>query len=65
MTNGKQLIGFEQSAEGTETFKSVNPATGEQGATFHKATAGEVEKTASKAAAARNNDIHWFRHERA
>jgi alpha-ketoglutaric semialdehyde dehydrogenase len=52
MTDGKQLIGFEQSAEGNETFYSVNPATGEQGGKFYKAIPAEVDKAASKAAAA-------------
>jgi len=52
MTDGKQLIGFEQSAEGTDTFKSVNPATGETVGVFYKATPGEVEKATAKAATA-------------
>lgn len=52
MINGKQIIGFEQSAEGTETFKSVNPATGETVGIFHKATPAEVDKAVAKAAAA-------------
>jgi NADP-dependent aldehyde dehydrogenase len=52
MTDGKQLIGFEQSAEGTEIFYSINPATGEQGGEFYKATTHEVDRAAKKAAAA-------------
>ena len=52
MTEGKQLIGFEQSAEGTETFNSINPATGEKGGVFYKATQAEAERAALKAAAA-------------
>jgi len=52
MTDGKQIIGFDQSAEGIETFNSVNPATNEAGGVFYKATPGEVEKAVAKAAAA-------------
>jgi NADP-dependent aldehyde dehydrogenase len=52
MTEGKQIIGFELSAEGNELSRSVNPATGEKIADFHKATANEVEKAVAKAASA-------------
>jgi alpha-ketoglutaric semialdehyde dehydrogenase len=52
MTDGKQIIGFEQSAEGEANIQSLNPATGEILGMFYKATPGEVDKAASKAAAA-------------
>jgi len=52
MTNGKQIIGFEDSAAGADTFKSVNPATNETVGIFYKATPEEVEKAAAKAAVA-------------
>src|SRR5471032_3132971 len=52
MIEGKQIIGYGQSAEGSETFKSVNPATNEVVGVFYKATPAEVEKTVSLAAAA-------------
>jgi alpha-ketoglutaric semialdehyde dehydrogenase len=52
MTDGKQIIGFELSADGADTFKSVNPATNDTVGIFYIATQGEVEKTVTKAAAA-------------
>lgn len=43
--HGKQLIGGEASAEGKDTFTSMNPATGEALPTkFHGATPSEVER---------------------
>src|SRR5438045_6412112 len=51
MIEGKQIIGFEVSAEGDESFQSVNPALGTKlDYHFHKATPGEVNKAAEKAA---------------
>jgi alpha-ketoglutaric semialdehyde dehydrogenase len=52
MTDGKQIIGFGQSAEGIDTFNSVNPATNGVVGVFYKATPAEVEKTVAKAATA-------------
>ncbi|MEJ7677709.1 MAG: aldehyde dehydrogenase family protein [Segetibacter sp.] len=50
---GKQIIGFELVANGSETFQSVNPATGKKlPKNYYKATAAEVEMAAKKAAAA-------------
>lgn len=47
---GKQLIGFTLSAEGTGTFQAANPATGEKLPTkFHRATTAELEQAAEKA----------------
>ncbi|QEC45202.1 aldehyde dehydrogenase (NADP(+)) [Pseudobacter ginsenosidimutans] len=53
MIAGQQIIGFDYSAEGSETFYSYNPA--EQHNTnylFHKATTGEINLAVQKAAAA-------------
>jgi len=53
MIEGKQIIGFELSAEGNESFQSVNPALGTKlEYNFHKATSGEVNKAVEKAALA-------------
>jgi len=52
MTEGKQIIGFEQSAEGKDFIQSVNPATGEKIAQFHVATPTEVDMAVAKAATA-------------
>jgi alpha-ketoglutaric semialdehyde dehydrogenase len=52
MINGKQIIGFEQSADGKEHIQSINPATGEKIAEFAVATPEEVDKAAAKATAA-------------
>lgn len=52
MIEGKQIIGFELSAEGNELSRSVNPATGDKIADFRKATPNEVNRAAAKAAAA-------------
>jgi alpha-ketoglutaric semialdehyde dehydrogenase len=52
MTHGKQLIGFEQSAEGTTFIQSINPETGEKIAEFPIAAPAEVDKAVAKAAAA-------------
>jgi acyl-CoA reductase-like NAD-dependent aldehyde dehydrogenase len=49
---GKQLIGFEESAAGTATISSVNPATGEKIAEFAVATETEVNQAVAKAATA-------------
>jgi len=50
---GKQLIGFEQIAEGKEIFHSVNPALGiKQEYKFYKATEIEAMMACEKAAAA-------------
>ena len=50
---GKQIIGFDFVAEGTETFRPVNPATGEKSTfEYYKATAAEVETAVQKAATA-------------
>ena len=52
MIEGKQFIGFEQSAEGTDMFPSTNPATGEKLGDFYKAIPAEVDRAVEKAAAA-------------
>ncbi|MBK5271438.1 MAG: aldehyde dehydrogenase (NADP(+)), partial [Bacteroidia bacterium] len=53
MIEGKQIIGFELSAEGKEIFQSSNPALGiKLDHKFHKATSNEVNKAADNAAAA-------------
>ncbi len=53
MMEGKQIIGFELVANGSEKFQSVNPATGEKlSQNYFKATAEEVEIATKKAAAA-------------
>ncbi|MBL7856310.1 MAG: aldehyde dehydrogenase (NADP(+)) [Cyclobacteriaceae bacterium] len=53
MIEGKQIIGFEMVAEGSASFHSFNPATGEKlHYQFTKATPGEVNKAAEKAAGA-------------
>jgi alpha-ketoglutaric semialdehyde dehydrogenase len=52
MIVGKQFIGFEQSGEGTDILKSVNPGTGETLAQFSKATPAEVDRAVAKAATA-------------
>jgi len=50
---GKQLIGFEQTAEGKESFQSLNPTLGVKlEHTFFKATEKEVIKACELAAAA-------------
>jgi 2,5-dioxopentanoate dehydrogenase len=50
---GKQIIGFSSAAEGKETFRSANPATGVSlEYIFYKATESEVDKTALLAASA-------------
>jgi 2,5-dioxopentanoate dehydrogenase len=50
---GKQIIGFSESAEGTETFHSVDPATGKSlGFVFRKATFEEADLAAHRAAVA-------------
>jgi alpha-ketoglutaric semialdehyde dehydrogenase len=47
---GKQFIGFDEHAGGTETFRSTHAATGEQlNYIFHKATQAEVELACEKA----------------
>ncbi|HEY8934824.1 MAG TPA: aldehyde dehydrogenase (NADP(+)) [Cyclobacteriaceae bacterium] len=51
MIEGKQIIGFEIVAEGSESFHSFSPATGEKlSYRFNKATSEEVNKAAKKAA---------------
>src|SRR6187402_736334 len=51
MIEGKQIIGFELVAEGSESFHSFNPATGEKlEYVFNKATSEEVNREAEKAA---------------
>lgn len=52
MIEGKQIIGFEESGEGTDKVKSINPATGETLGLFNKATTAEVDRAVAKAAAA-------------
>jgi len=53
MIEGKQIIGFDMVAEGTESFHSYDPATGEQlSYRFNKATSQEVNRAAEKAAEA-------------
>ena len=53
MIEGKQIIGFELVASGTQSFHSFNPATGQKlHYQFKKATPGEVNKAAEKAALA-------------
>jgi alpha-ketoglutaric semialdehyde dehydrogenase len=50
---GKQIIGFDRVAEGTETFHSVNPELGVKlDHRFFKATSNEVNLACEKAAAA-------------
>lgn len=50
---GKQLIGFEVSAEGSAVFQGYNPTTGESLPTnYHRATKEELELAAQKAYAA-------------
>jgi len=42
--HGKNIIGFEQSAEGSQTYRAYSPREGKQlEALFHEATPGEVE----------------------
>ena len=51
--HGQNIIGQAASAEGTETFDVVNPATGEVlGPRFHEATGAEVDRAVELAAAA-------------
>src|SRR5215217_8670156 len=51
MIEGKQIIGFELSANGDESFQSVNPALGiKLNYHFHKATSAEANKAVEKAA---------------
>lgn len=53
MIEGKQIIGFEITAAGRDSFHSVNPASGEKSSYhFLKATSEEVNKAALKAAQA-------------
>src|SRR5678815_5930215 len=53
MIEGKQIIGFESSADGTKSFQSVNPALSTKlNQHFYKATPGEVDKAVEKAALA-------------
>jgi 2,5-dioxopentanoate dehydrogenase len=53
MIEGKQIIGFDMVADGTESFHSFNPATGEKlSYRFNKATSEEVNRAAEKAAEA-------------
>jgi 2,5-dioxopentanoate dehydrogenase len=53
MIEGKQIIGFEMIAGGSEEFHSSNPATGENlSYRFSKATSKEVNLAAGKAATA-------------
>jgi NADP-dependent aldehyde dehydrogenase len=53
MIEGKQIIGFELVAGGSESFQSYNPATGTKlDHRFAKATVEEVNKAAEKAASA-------------
>lgn len=50
---GKQLIGFASSAQGKQSFQSINPATGEKLPTkFFEGTQDELEFAAQKALAA-------------
>jgi 2,5-dioxopentanoate dehydrogenase len=50
MIEGKQIIGFEVVAGGSESFDSVNPATGVRlGYHFYKATPQEINMAAEKA----------------
>jgi len=51
MIEGKQIIGFEMVADGSESFHSFSPATGEKlSYRFNKATSEEVNRAAKKAA---------------
>jgi len=51
MIEGKQIMGFELSADGDKSFQSVNPALGTKlDYHFNKATPGEVNKAVEKAA---------------
>src|SRR5205823_6350518 len=48
--SGKHLIGGKFSAEGTETFTGINPATGEKLApAFHEATTAEIDRALGEA----------------
>ncbi len=50
---GKQIIGFDLVAEGSEKFQSLNPATGEKLLhEYYKATEAEVDSAVQKAAKA-------------
>ena len=49
---GKQIIGFETSAEASETISSINRLTGEKMASFSVATITEVDRAVEKATAA-------------
>jgi len=48
---GKQIIGFETSAEASETVSSISRATGEKKASFSVATINEVDRAVEKATA--------------
>ena len=51
MIEGKQIIGFDMVAGGSDSFHSFNPATGENlSYQFTKATSREVNQAAEKAA---------------
>lgn len=51
--DGKQLIGFDARGEGRDTFRAMNPATGEAlSPVFFKATEGDVNLACEKAAEA-------------
>ena len=51
--SGKQFIGFTSSSEGSQTFRSSNPATGEANPwEFSEATDGEIDRAAVLAARA-------------
>lgn len=66
MIKEKQIIGFNSSDEGTETFYSFNPATGTNNEyVFPKATAAEVDMAAEKAAAAFQQYYKKSGHEKA
>lgn len=53
MIEGKQIIGFDLTAAGTDRFQSVDPATGTALThQFHKATQDEINNACEKAAAA-------------
>ncbi|RZK75676.1 MAG: aldehyde dehydrogenase (NADP(+)), partial [Pedobacter sp.] len=49
---GKQIIGFETSAEANETISSISRLTGEKMASFSVATIAEVDRAVEKATAA-------------
>ena len=64
--SGKQFIGLTSSSEGTETFRSINPATGDPNPwEFSEATDGEIDRAAELAAQAAGEYARLSRNRRA